>query len=170
MRHLRRTHTALTAMLTLAVLAFSGCSDMRRGGNGEKDVPATVSELADALCAAGLQGAKQAPANLPKMRRARIDASTALADEGLRVEIVKITDERTWKAFLGASMLMAGTDGNMFDVMKRQNPDPSASPPAPAPEHVLRVYPAPPFVVLVREEPQDGLVERAFEQVYATDM
>ncbi|MFP4501058.1 MAG: hypothetical protein ACLFTT_08670 [Candidatus Hydrogenedentota bacterium] len=124
-------------------------------------LPDSVSAWADALRdTAGFPNAEQAPAELPSMRRAQIDASTALADDGLRIEILKITDERTWKAFLGASMIMTGTQSRMFDVMQHDEPD-GASDTLKQP----KVYPAPPYVVVVREEPEDGMVERAFERI-----
>mgnify|MGYP006295616943 CR=1 FL=1 len=164
-----RTHGnwLLAAALLALFLTTAGCAPGDQDAQpAAKPLPGTVAELADALCEAGIGHAQRAPADLPKMQRARIDASTALVNDGLRVEIVKITDERTWKAFLGASMLMAGSGEGLFDVMKGRTPEEAPASQSPAADQMPKVYPAPPFAVLVRDEPEDGLVKRAFEAVY----
>ena len=109
----------------------------------------TADDLAQALEKGGLAFTERSRANLSQFRHARIDEGLELRGDGIAVDILRITDRRTWNvysdgvAFLGIAEAAAGTSfPGKPDVVVRR-----------------------PFIVIVREEPVAGRVRGIVERL-----
>jgi len=139
-------HRARSCITGLALLLFlCGCTGMEKID--------TAADLAAALQRGGLDYATQGPAKLPKMKYGRIDEGITLAGDGLSVDIVRIEDERTYKAFLGAGAILGAAEAKTGQRLP-QRPD---------------LYSKSPFVIIVREEPSPGEVKQILEAVLGSE-
>ncbi|MCL4217895.1 MAG: hypothetical protein KJ052_12930 [Candidatus Hydrogenedentes bacterium] len=85
-----------------------------------------------------------------KFSYAQVEQSLALNGDGLRVEILQIDDDRTWKATEGGAAFV----GLMSTAL-----DDSAEP---AP----RIYQRRPYVIVVRKEPRDGMTKEVLDKIW----
>jgi hypothetical protein len=113
----------------------------------------TATDLAAALQRGGLDYATREPAKLPKMQYGRIDEGITLAGDGLSVDIVRIEDERTYKAFLGAGAILGVAEAKTGQRLP-ERPD---------------LYSKGPFVIIVREEPSPGEVKQVLDAVLGSE-
>ena len=87
------------------------------------------------------------------MKHARIDEGIALDGDGLRVEILRITDHRTYKIMSSAAALM-GLMGSVMEEKADQPPD---------------LYRSEPFIIVIRKEPEPGQVVSILESILPRD-
>jgi len=139
-----RFYVCITASAIL-VLLFGGCTRAER--------IETAGDLAKALQREGLAYATQEPASLPDMKYGRIDEGVTLAASGLSVDIIRIEDKRTYKAFLGMGALLVAAERKTGERLPGR-PD---------------IYSRRPFIVVVREEPNPGDVKRALNAVLGSE-
>lgn len=131
----------LIILLLAASLLSTDCSGRPR--------LTTASDVAAALQTEGLPFTSQAAASLPKMRYGRIDEGLTLRGENLSVDIIRIEDERTYKAFLGMGALLGAAEAKTGDRLPGR-PD---------------LFTYRPFVIVVRSEPKPGMVRSALKAV-----
>lgn len=141
-RHSLTTLTRATCAMILVVGA--GCMDRQK--------IETAADLAGALQREGLDYATQVPAALPKMRAGRIDEGISLQGDGLSVDIIRIEDERTYKAFRGMGALLGVAEATAGQRLP-QRPD---------------LYSHQPFVIVVREEPNPGQIQKALNAIFGS--
>ncbi|MFC1707532.1 hypothetical protein ACFL59_12085 [Planctomycetota bacterium] len=87
------------------------------------------------------------------MSPGRIDEGLALEGAGLHVEILRITDERTYKIMSGMAPLLRMVGGSM---KKSADKPPS-------------LYRSKPFVIVTRAEPEAGQVESILRRILPPD-
>jgi hypothetical protein len=133
--------TGIGVLGLVFTVVFAGCERVAK--------PQTAAELAAALQRQGISVANQAPAALPKMRYGRIEEGVTLTGDNLSVDIIRIEDERTYKAFLGMGTLLAVAEQKTGERLP-QRPE---------------IYSQKPFVIVVRQEPTPGQVKRALDAV-----
>jgi hypothetical protein len=133
---LRRGYLALLLLPAVLLVACSGPRVQ------------TVEDLAAALERRGFEFTERERLHL-NIRHARIDETMSFTGDGLTVEIMHITDRRTWGVVSdGAAMLLIAeaASGAAFpgkpDIIVRQ-----------------------PFIVVVREEPEAGAVRAAVNAI-----
>lgn len=83
------------------------------------------------------------------MKHGRIDEGITVKSDRLSVDIVRIEDERTYKAFLGMGALLGVAEAKAGQRLPKR-PD---------------LYSRRPFVIIVREEPAPGQVKQILEAV-----
>ena len=116
------------------------------------DTPApieTAGDLAKALQNNGIQYDSAAPLDLSGMTFAQIDEGVQLTGNGLRVEILRVEDDRTFKIVSSMGLLLKALNEKLGDV------------PLEPPDVITRQ----PFVVVVRLEPERGQVRRILDRV-----
>jgi len=128
--------------LAIIILTFSiiGCG----GAN-------SVDDIAQVLLKGGLKYDATEKVDTSKMGYARIDESIALVGPGIRVEILKISDEKTFKIFVSIGMLAKRVDGQSPLRLKG------------IPKNL---YTKRPFVVIVRDEPIEGQVKSILTEYF----
>ena len=141
----RRRPASISAASAFVLFAVCGCTSPEK--------IETAADLAAALQREGLHYATQEPAKLPKMKYGRIDEGITLKADGLSVDIVRIEDERTYKAFLGVGAIIGAAEAKTGQRLPKR-PD---------------LYSRRPFVVIVREEPNPGEVKQILEAVLGTE-
>lgn len=129
------------ALTILALAALAGCA--------LKPKIESASDLADALEKEGFAAQTREPIDVSDIRYAKIDEAFSMRGDGLAVDILQITDARTYDVLTSASALLTAIGGKM---------DSTALTP---PEIVARQ----PFVVVIREEPEAGSVRAAVEDL-----
>lgn len=129
----------------IAVLAFCGC--------GLKPSISGVEDIGKQLIANGIVVESTETLPQPESRYIRFDETLALNGPELRVEIIRINDERVYKNFARAGAIIA-----IGEVAAEQRfpgrPD---------------LYMSKPYVIIVRQEPQKGQVQAALEKVLTFD-
>lgn len=127
-------------MAGLAGSAWVGCS---RPIN-------TCSDLAGALRRDGVPWETSEPIEMKGMAYAKIDECVALTGEMLHVEIFRITDRRTFDNFGRAAVLLGAAE---FKSGQRLPGRPD-------------LFSHEPFVIVVRMEPEKGLVQTALNDIF----
>ena len=111
----------------------------------------TAEALAEALKAEGIEYLTLEPTKAPRMAYAKVDEAIAIKGENLSVEILKITDSRTYKLFLKAGVFL-------FAVEKKVEKDLPGMP--------ATMLSKKPFILVVREEPEPGTVKEALNRIF----
>lgn len=132
--------TTRRAPLALAAITILACCSAPRID--------TVDALVAALERQGFAFTERTPFSL-NIRYARIDESIALEGDGLTMEILRITDRRTWGVVSDGAMILALAESRAG----REFPG--------RPDIIVRA----PFVVVVRQEPAPGAVRAAVESL-----
>jgi len=139
------SHSAASAIVgaaaLLTLLVLGGCASSQK--------PQTAAELAAALQRHGITVVEQKPAALPKMQYGRIEEGITLTGENLSVDIIRIEDERTYKAFVGMGAVLGAAERKTGERLPLR-PD---------------IYSQKPFVIVVRQEPTPGQVKQALDAV-----
>jgi hypothetical protein len=120
------------------------------GCGGNRPEPRTVRDVASGLQREGIRYQTSEPVDLSKMTHAKVEESLLLKGENLWVEILRIEDERTFKAFAASGVMLAGVE------QKTGKPLPGRP----------RTYVHRPFVVVVRGEPQERSVKAALQKIF----
>ncbi len=144
MYQLSRYGTSL-AVCFVAGLAGFGC-DTATPING-------VDDIADALVKRGLNVESREQVPKPTGRHFRFDESIALNGPDLRVEIIRINDEKVYKIARSAGVIIAlgeSVAGQRFPG----RPD---------------LYLSQPYMIVVRQEPQPGQVQAALQEILTFD-
>ena len=135
----RAIRAALVVINGLAMVALAGC-----GSSIE-----TANELAEALVKEGIEYDSIEKVRTFRSKYAKIEEAIALKGDNLHVEIFRIEDRRTYKAFAGSVLLLAVAEK---ETGQRLPGRPS-------------LYSKQPFVIVVRQEPEVGVVKRALENI-----
>ena len=114
----------------------------------------TADDLADALKRKGVVFVSNESIEVPNLPFGRIDEGLSLTGENLQVEILRITDDRTYSVATGAASILL--------LVKAKAPEM----PAQAPD----VYLSKPFAVIIRAEPTEGAVRTALEKIIPEDV
>ena len=127
--------------LVLGIALTVGCG---------KTVINTVDDLATALKQNGIVYRTRETVNLSRFKYAKIDEAVALKGDELWIEIFHITHEKTYKSFVGSSVLLVAAE------VKTQRELPGKP----------VVYFKKPFIIIVRQEPQKGGVKKALKKIF----
>ncbi|MFC1739318.1 hypothetical protein ACFL1G_09760 [Planctomycetota bacterium] len=136
----RKKEFLLVTMAGLLSCVLSGCG---------KDIE-TVEELAEELKKEGMQYTSIERKSAPGLKYGRIDEAFVLQGEELNVEIYRIEDRRTYKAFAGVALLLA--------VAERKTGEPLPDKP--------KLYSKKPFVIVVRREPETGCIKDVLDNIF----
>jgi hypothetical protein len=109
----------------------------------------TASDLANALQNKGIQFDSTEVLDLSGMGFAQVNEGVRVTGNGLRVEILRVEDERTFK--------IVSSLGSFLKALNERFDDAPLSPPDVIARH--------PFVVVVRLEPEPGEIRRIVEQL-----
>jgi hypothetical protein len=127
--------------LTLCAVFIAGCV-------AQPNVE-TAADLADAIEDAGYAIDSRTAIDFSGMQHARIDEGYTLRGDGLLVEVLRISDARTFDLMTSASALLtaigAKTESEALtppDIVQRR-----------------------PFVVVIRQEPEQGGIRQTVERV-----
>ncbi len=133
---------AARAGLVTAILAL-GCSST---------APITTAQdLAAALQRQGIQYQNLETSDMPaNMRHAQIDEALVMTGDALRVDILRIEDERTFNMMRASVVLLGAAEAKVGKPLPGR-PD---------------VFEKAPFVVVVRQEPQAGAVRAALDKIW----
>lgn len=113
----------------------------------------TAVDLAAALKRHGVAFTAAEPESFGDMRYAKIDEGLTLTGENLHINILRISDPRTYKITTSATFIL-GLVKNVAPDMPQQPPD---------------VYLSEPFAVVIRAEPAEGAVRAALEKIIPED-
>jgi hypothetical protein len=136
--------------ICIAVLLGSICMVGCGGLSPKLD---TAGDLAQALKDGGVAWETSSGISFGSMRYAKIDEGIALEGDGVRVDILRITDHRTYNIMSSAAALM-GIMGDELDESAVQPPE---------------IYRSEPFVIVIRNEPQSGQVASVLENILPRD-
>ena len=131
--------TPLVIINIFAIVSLASC-----GSSVE-----TANELAEALEKEGIEYDSIEKVGTFRSKYAKIEEAIALKGDNLNVEIYRIEDRRTYKAFCGSVLLLAVAEKKTGQRLPGR---PS-------------LYPKKPFVIVVRQEPEAGVVKRALENI-----
>ena len=109
----------------------------------------TASDLANALQSKGMQFDSLDAIDLSGMGFAQVDEGVRVTGNGLRVEILRVEDERTFK--------LVSSLGSLLKALNERFDDAPVNPPDVIARH--------PFVVVVRQESEPGEVRRIVERL-----
>ena len=141
-RQLTRSRFYSFVVVTVAgCLVLSACSPL-------KPIE-SVEDLALALKNGGIAYQTLEPIDFSSMRFAKIDEGLSLRGESVRIDILRIEDERTFKVMVGAGNLLTG----LGDLLENE----AAGPPD--------TYVRRPFAVIIREEPRPGEVREILSRL-----
>jgi hypothetical protein len=130
----------LVTIAGLMSVFLSGCS---------KDID-SVDKLLEQLKKQGIVYTSTERISLRGFKHARVEEAVSLQGEELDVEIYRIEDRRTYKAFGGMVLLLAAAEHKTGE---------------PLPERP-QLYSKRPFVIVVRREPETGCVKEALVNVF----
>ncbi len=133
-------------LVLLGSVCLAGC-----GGSSSK--LETAEDLAQALKDRGVAWETSSDISLGSMEYAKIDEGIVLEGEGLSVEILRITDRRTYNIMSKAATFI-GAMGDELDDSAVQPPD---------------LYRSEPLVIVIRKEPQPGQVVSILEKLLPRD-
>lgn len=114
----------------------------------------TAADLAAALKRNGIAFSATEPIDVANIPIARIDEGLSLTGENLQIEILRITDDRTYKITSSATSILL--------LVKAKAPEMPQQPPD--------VYLSKPFAVIIRAEPTEGAVRAALEKIIPEDV
>ncbi|KQC14515.1 MAG: hypothetical protein APR63_14095 [Desulfuromonas sp. SDB] len=109
-----------------------------------------VEELSLQLKSRGLDIVSEDSLDITSLTHARIEEAVLVQGENLKIEIYRIEDQRTFKLFIGSGILISGIEEELGEVSE-------------IPE---KMWFKQPFIVIIREEPQPGLVAEALDEVF----
>lgn len=113
----------------------------------------SADDIGDALEREGLIVESREPVPQPKSRHVRFDETIALNGPELRVEIIRINDERVYKIARSMGVIFAlgeNAAGQRFPG----RPD---------------LYMSQPYMIVVRQEPESGQVQAALQKILNFD-
>ena len=113
----------------------------------------TASDLVNALKNKGIQYDSPEVIDLSGMGFAQVNEGVRITGNGLRAEILRVEDERTFK--------LVSSLGSLLKALNERFDDTPLNPPDVIARH--------PFVVVVRQEPEPGEIRRIVEQLLPQD-
>ncbi len=137
----RSTSFSFVAVTLVGCLSILACSALKPIESAE--------DLAIALKDGGIAIQTQEPIDFSSMRFAKIDEGLSLRGESVRIDILRIEDERTFKVMVGAGNLLTG----LGDLLESE----AAGPPD--------TYVRRPFALIIREEPRPGEVREILSRL-----
>ena len=137
----------LRTIFGAAVLSSLAIVTMNCAGPGAS--VETLEGLVAGLKRAGVQIEAEEALDLSEMKDAEIEKGVALVGEKLRVDVLYIVDDRTYR--------MAEQAGAMLTDRRPEQLGTSVTPPM--------VFARSPYVVVIREEPRKGQVMEALEKL-----
>ncbi len=141
MRVLRmRTYSII---LTLGLIITVGCAK----DNGAQ----TADELANALQRNGITYQVKKPISTSNLRYATIDEAVALEGDNLKIEVFRIEDQRTYEMFAGSAVMLKAVEREAGQPLPGLPPS---------------TYSRKPFVVIIRQEPEQGQVRQALTRIF----
>lgn len=109
----------------------------------------SADDLASALRRRGIEFQQSEPLEFSELRFAKIDEGRRLSGEGLRIDILRIEDRRTYEMARSAQSLLTALAGAAAQEV--------LEPPTVVARH--------PFVVVIYAEPEPGKTRRIVEEI-----
>lgn len=132
-----------SVLLILGLVITVGCAK----DNGA----ATADELADALERNGVTYNSKKPISTSNLRYATIDEAIALEGNNLKIEIFRIEDQRTYEMFAGSALMLKAVEKEAGQAIPGLPPS---------------TYSKKPFVIIIRQEPEQGHVRQALTKIF----
>jgi hypothetical protein len=139
--HREMNNKATYILLVLGLALTVGCG---------KAVVDSVDDLTTALKQKGIEYRTRETVNLSRFKYAKIDEAVALKGDELWIEIFHITHEKTYKSFVGSSVLLVAAEAKTQRELPGK-PD---------------VYFRKPFIIIVRQEPKKAHVKKALKKIF----
>ena len=134
---------AYSVLLILGLVVTVGCAK----DNGAQ----TADELADALERNGITYHVKKPISTSSLRYATIDEAVALEGDNLKIEIFRIEDQRTYEMFAGSAVMLKAVEREAGQSIPGLPPS---------------TYSKKPFVIIIRQEPEQGQVRQALTKIF----
>jgi len=111
----------------------------------------TADELASALERNGITYHVKKPISTSNLRYATIDEAVALEGDNLKIEIFRIEDQRTYEMFAGSAIMLKAVEKEAGQTIPGLPPS---------------TYSKKPFVIIIRQEPEQGHVRQALTKIF----
>ena len=132
-----------SVLLILVLVITAGCAK----DNGAQ----TADELASALERNGVTYHVKKPISTSNLRYATIDEAVALEGDNLRIEIFRIEDQRTYEMFAGSAIMLKAVEREADQAIPGLPPS---------------TFSRKPFVIIIRQEPEQGQVRQALTRIF----